>query len=239
MPVMKSDTVVHDGVAIPYSYCRSRRKTLEVTVRPDGTVSVRAPLRATVADMRDFVSRKGPWIARVRQRFAGLASCSAKALDGQAQVRFQGRDYPLLVRRGTTEAVSFDGGTLVVHIVPGHDAERLTGLINAWYRERAAALFSERIGECHARMGAEAIPLPSLVIRDMRSRWGSYSRRTGRVSLNLKLVRVPLPCLDYVIVHELCHVKIPNHGPRFWELVSRYVPDHAELRRQLRSSVMF
>jgi predicted metal-dependent hydrolase len=172
---------------------------------------------------------------KVWQRIDSQPPKPRQSYGRDATLLFQGREYPLRIERASSEAVSLHGDVLVVQTPLEHDSEQLRGLIIAWYRERAEELFSERAMECHRRMGAESLPFPSIVIRSMKSRWGSYSYRTGRMSLNLNLIKAPLSCLDYVITHELCHIKVPNHGPRFWKLVGRYVPDHVELRRQLRS----
>ena len=69
----------------------------------------------------------------------------------------------------------------------------------------------------------------------MKTRWGSYSYRTRRLTLNLNLVKAPSACLDYVIVHELCHIKVRHHGPDFWRMVARYRPDYLAERRELKN----
>lgn len=225
--------VVHQGMTIPFHYCRSRRRSLGLTVKGDKSVWVRVPLRTPPDEIRGFVLRKAGWIQKVWQRLDSRPPTSGQSFRSGAIVPYQGREYLLRVERGSGEAVALRGNELVVRT--GRDEpDQVAGVIGAWYRERAQELFRERARACHRRMEAEALPLPSIVIRDMRSRWGSYSCRTGRVCLNLNLIKAPLPCLDYVIIHELCHIRVPNHGPRFWNLVGRYVPDHAELRRRLR-----
>jgi predicted metal-dependent hydrolase len=232
---MSNDSVVCEGVVIPFCYCRSRRKTLGISIRPDKSVAVRAPLRTPLRDIRDFVSRQGAWIMKIWRRLDSQPPKPRQSYDGDAIFLFQGRECTLRIERGAIDAVSLHGDALIVRTPREHDDEQLRGLINAWYREQALELFSERAIECHRRMQTESLRFPPIVIRGMKSRWGSYSCRTGRMSLNLSLITVPLPCLDYVIIHELCHIKVPHHGPHFWKLVGRYVPDHIELRRQLRS----
>jgi predicted metal-dependent hydrolase len=83
-------------------------------------------------------------------------------------------------------------------------------------------------------MLAECIPLPPITIRTMKTRWGSYSYHTQQISLNQNLIKAPQICLDYVIIHELCHIKIRHHGADFWKMVSRYVPDYLKIRRLLK-----
>jgi predicted metal-dependent hydrolase len=227
--------VVHQGVTISFCYCRSQRRSLGLTIRPDKSVWVRVPLRSSQDEIRAFVARKAGWIRMVWQRLDNRPSKSGQEFRRGAMFPYQGREYPLRVEQGGDDGVALRGDELVVRTNGGEEPDRLAGVIDAWYRERAVVLFGERVRECLRRMVGESLPLPPIVIRSMKSRWGSYSRRTGRVCLNLNLIKVPPACLDYVIIHELCHMKEPNHGPRFWKLVSRYVPDHQELRRQLKN----
>ena len=82
-------------------------------------------------------------------------------------------------------------------------------------------------------MVGEGIPLPKFRIRQMKSRWGSCSP-TGWITLNLLLIKTPQECIDYVIVHELCHLKVRGHGPRFWSLVEKFMADYKERRKELK-----
>ena len=94
-----------------------------------------------------------------------------------------------------------------------------------WYRQQAEGIFQARLQGCLAKMGLGAGEGPkTLVIRRYKSRWGGMSPK-GVLSLNLDLIRAPLECLDYVILHELCHLREPKHGPRFWALLDRVLPD--------------
>lgn len=229
----RSDSIECQGMVIPFQYCHARRRTLGMTVRPDKSVIVRVPVRTSLGEIRDFVSRRAAWIAKVWREFDSTPPKPHQTYDNGATFWFQGRGYGLRLERGTAEAVTLRGDALVV-AAPGELDPRATRLlIDAWYRDQAAGVFRERAIECHRRMGAENLPLPAIVIRSMKSRWGSYSYRTGRITLNLHLIKAPPACLDYVIIHELCHIRARHHGPGFWNLVERYVPDHAGLRKQL------
>jgi predicted metal-dependent hydrolase len=227
------DSVECNGMAIPFQYCHSRRRTLGMTVRPDRSVVVRAPLRASLGDIRDFVSRRATWIVKVWREFDGRPPLPSPSYDSGAVFLFQGRRYALVLERGTAESVALRGDSLVVAAPDEPDALNIRRLIDAWYRDQALNIFRERAIECHRRMAAEGLPLPPIVIRPMKSRWGSYSYRTGRITLNLNLVKAPLACLDYVIIHELSHMKLRHHGPAFWRFVERYVQNHQDLRKQL------
>jgi len=110
--------------------------------------------------------------------------------------------------------------------------ERTKKLLDAWYRSRADMFFHERLAACRHWAAQEGIPMPDLRIRKMRTRWGSFSLKGG-MTLNLLLIMVPVECLDYVILHELCHYKVGRHGPRFWRLLKRVMPDCEERKKEL------
>lgn len=235
---MREDTVVCEGVAIPYRYCHSRRRTLGITVRPDRSVTVRAPLRTALHAIRDFVARRAAWIEKAWAEFDRRGPAAPQSYANGALLLFRGAAYTLVIEQGAPESVRLRGASLVVSIPDAPTTARLAELVDAWYRERAGEVFGERLFECHRRMQPEGIALPPLLIRPMKSRWGSYSYRTRRVTLNLNLIKLPQACLDYVIIHELCHVNVRHHGPGFWRLVGRYAPDYTAMRRLLREFVL-
>lgn len=237
MHVMREDTVVSDGVPITYRYCHSRRRTLGMTVRPDRSVTVRVPLRTPLHEIREFVAARASWVQRVWERFERRSPAQPQRYEEGATFLYRGEARALTLRHGAPESVRLSDSSLVVTLPEGSSPRRLPELVDAWYRERAAEVFAERLAACHRRMFAEGVPLTPVTIRPMKSRWGSYSYRTRRVTLNLNLIKLPPACLDYVIVHELCHVTARHHGPGFWRLVGRYVPDYAAIRRQLRAFV--
>jgi len=231
---MHEDTVVCAGVAIAYRYCHCRRRTLGMTIRPDKTVSVRVPLRTPLHAIRDFVVRQAAWIDKVRNKLDKQRPVPEQGYENGAVFLFQGAGYRLVLEQGPVAAVQLRGDSLVVTLSDHADPARQAGLVADWYGQQAMAVFRERVIACH-RMFPAGTPLPPVVIRSMKSRWGSYSYRTRRICLNLNLIKLPQSCLDYVIVHELCHITVRHHGLAFWQLMARYVPDHGAIRRQLRT----
>ena len=144
---------------------------------------------------------------------------------------YLGQMYPLDVLPGGKASATFLSGRFRITTKGEPTAENVRKLLDRWYRAQAEIIFHERLAACHPRMPKD-IPLPPLRIRPMKTRWGSLSPR-GSVTLNLWLVTMPLECLDYVIMHELCHVKIKSHGPRFWKLLERFLPDCRQRRKEL------
>lgn len=233
--ILREDLVVCDEISISYQYCHSRRRTLGMTVKPDKSVTVRVPLRTSLAVIRAFVAKRAGWIIKVREQFDQHTPRPGQSYLEGSLFWYQGGAYRLKFEVANLESVSLSGDSLLIISQQGLDEGRTEKLINTWYRRQALEVFAARAHECQQMLAAEGIPLPPLVIRPMKSRWGSYSYRTGRINLNLNLIKAPPACLDYVIIHELCHVRVRHHGPDFWKLVEKYVPDHRALRKLLRS----
>jgi predicted metal-dependent hydrolase len=102
-----------------------------------------------------------------------------------------------------------------------------------WYREQAADVFQERLRGCMVRLKLKSDEGPrSLIIRSYRSRWGSMSQKRI-LALNIDLIRAPRECIDYVVIHELCHLKFPHHGPDFWSALEKLMPDWRQRKVKL------
>jgi len=112
------------------------------------------------------------------------------------------------------------------------DANRVRHLLEGWYRDRATALLPTRIDRALASTTWLDVEPPSIRIRHLQARWGSTSS-AGRITFNLELVKAPLACVDYVVAHELVHLRIQNHSPAFWRMLSRVMPDWKRWRERL------
>ena len=229
------DLVTWHASDIPYRYCRSRRRTLCITIHPDLSVLVRAPMRANPGEIREFVLTHARWMLKTRQRLESRSAEMPPAPhyeNGEAHP-YLGRTYPLEVQPGHKASATFRADHIHITTKGKGTTENVMKLLDRWYRAQAEIVFHERLAACLRRM-PEDIPLPPLRIRSMKTRWGSFSSR-GRITLNLSLITVPVDCLDYVILHELCHYRLRRHGPRFWKLLQSILPDCRERRKELNS----
>lgn len=234
---VRHETLEWGGVTIAYSWCHSRRRTLGITVRPDKRVAVRVPLGTPVREMRAFVTQRAEWVLKVWNR---LDAAPGRQLPGYglgSVFLYQGQEYCLEFETGQQRSLQLRGRFLVLTAPELPPEETVRGMIDKWYRRQALEIVEERSIACHRLLQAEGIPLPQIRIRPMKTRWGSYSYRTKRINLNLNLVRAPLACLDYVIIHELCHIKVRHHGTDFWRMVARYLPDYQAARRELKQYI--
>ena len=217
---------------IEFGYRRSRRRrTVGVEVHPDGRVVVAAPPGVAVADLRRFVREREQWIAKWRHRFAEIPQTAEESLVAGQRVPYLGDEWTLAIREGARESVALLRGRVQIRTGDPTDLEAVGGLLDAWYRAQPLQVLPERF-ERGWRRHFRSLPLPRLTIRKMKTRWGSCNPK-GRISLNQELIKMPLGCIDYVVIHELCHLRVPNHSPRFWTQVERLMPDYRRWRERL------
>jgi predicted metal-dependent hydrolase len=214
-----------ETIAFTLAFHRSRR--LSITVHPDKRVEVRAPEGEAPEEVLGRVRRRAAWILRQLDRFDRFHPLPAprRHVSGETHL-YLGRQYRLKVQPATAgEAVKQQGKYIHIFTADQEDAERIRDLLNGWYRNHARRVFARRLEACHAAVaGLLAIPRPAFQLRRMATRWGSCTR-AGNVLLNPELVKTPLACIDYVLIHELCHLKVLNHGPEFRVLLARCLPD--------------
>ena len=139
----------------------------------------------------------------------------------------------LKVLRGGSGTVKLTRGHIVVDLADAGTDGDVRAMIERWYRDRAHAKFAERLEVSLTRFTPpERFRPRGLIIRRLERRWGSMSP-AGRLLLNQRLIEAPTQCLDYVISHELCHIAEPHHGPAFFDLLSRVMPDWPKKKDRL------
>lgn len=208
-----------------------------ITIRPDKTVSVRVPLRTPVKEISSFVMQRADWVLKTLKKLNTRPAPVTQGYSRGSEFMYRGEIFSLELTKGLCRSIQLHDGLLILttpEILPENIVRKM---IDNWYRKQALIIFKERSTECHRMMSEERIPLPPITIRTMKTRWGSYSYHTKRISLNQNLIKAPQSCLDYVIIHELCHIKVRHHGTDFWKMVSRYVPDYLDIRRQLKQYI--
>ncbi|MBV6391226.1 MAG: hypothetical protein KPEEDBHJ_00434 [Anaerolineales bacterium] len=201
----------------------SERTTLSINVRPDLSVLVKAPKNTRLEDIEKKVYRRAKWILNQQRRFEIFLPDvpPRKYISGESH-RYLGRQYRLKVIKSDTEQIKLSRLFLDVY-TSNTKSDHIREVVEAWYRVQANNVFQERISSVYPKFSRENIPYPKLSIRKMQSSWGSCSAK-GTISLNIKLIQVPLEYIDYVVIHELCHLKHLHHEANFYKLLSRIMP---------------
>ena len=228
----------YGGDQIAFRLVRRDRATLAISVEPDLGVEVVAPKNAPFDKIVAKVRKRAPWIRRQLRYFAQFLPRTPERLyvSGETHL-YLGRQYRLKVVPHIQQQVKLQRGRLVVRSCHPRQAELTRSLVESWYRDRAHAAFQRRIAQCQGRFADPGAFAPkNLIVRQLAQRWGSMTPK-GNLVLNRALIQASVDAIDYVITHELCHLRFPHHGPAFFRLLSRVMPDwekrKLKLERQL------
>lgn len=214
------------------------RKRLRIVVKPDLSVRVDAPDSFSEAEILAAVRSKAKWVAGQLDELETYHPLPRphRFISGETIV-YLGRQYRLRVEPGKERNAKLKGGFLHVEVPDPRATASVRDAVDAWYRKHAEVVFSRYLMGCLEVAKRHGIKEPVLCIRKMRTRWGSCSS-VGRITLNLHLVQAPVHCIEYVIMHELCHLKHHDHSPAFYRLLSRCLPNWKKRRSLLREVVI-
>ncbi len=208
-----------------YHIKRQRRKTIALHVLADGTVEVRTPKWVPKYELADFVEQRSEWVIERRREVLKVLASQPTFSDGQYH-KFLGDEFPLQLSMEGRGGVAFKDGVFLVKVRDTDDPLQISKAMERWYREKAVEFYEERMFACFEHFPdwfQDKYVIPEITVRKMRRRWGSCSR-AGEVTLNLALIKMPVPCIDYVIVHELCHLEAFHHGRAFYRLLALVMP---------------
>ena len=219
--------------SIPFAVEFRSHQRLSIHVYPDGRVEVIAPKGRKIEEIFQRVKKRAPWIAKQRAHFETFRPLPQKKrfVSGETHL-YLGRQYRLKVRAEENESVKLKGQFLMVSVAEQTNIQRVESLLDNWYRTHAEKIFQARLDWCLNNALSLQLGSPRYSIRRMTRRWGSCTK-AGNILLNLELVKTPLQCIEYVIMHELCHLLIHNHTPAYYRLLTRCMPDWSQRKARL------
>lgn len=210
-----------------------RQQRLSIHVDPNGRVLVDAPLGVEVTRLLDGVKRRARWISQQLEcfRIQRAQAVPQEYVSGESML-YLGRRYRLKVQADpAAEAVARMRGAFIEVTTPHRDAVLVAAALKAWYRLRAREVFAHRL-----TVVAEPLrwvrALPPTRLQFMKLQWGSCSP-SGRITLNPWLVRAPREAIDYVLLHEMCHLRHHNHSRAFYATLDRHMPNWKQIKAQL------
>jgi len=193
-----------------YEIKRSKRKTLTIQVFRDQRVEVRAPLRCKDSEIERFMAKHENWVINKLNESQAYPGLPPSQFNHQGYLWLFGEQLTIEVTAGIRNIVSLEQGRLVVIQTQPQDSEKTNRLITRWKKAYAANFFEQRL-EYWATQFPLVLPEHQFKIRKMKRQWGNCNHR-GIITINSQLIRYPLACIDYVLVHELTHLKHLNHG---------------------------
>lgn len=208
----------------------SDRKSLGITVTPDLFVLVKAPTNASLEKIKEKLLKKAPWILKQQNFFLSFhpKTPDRKYISGETLL-YLGRQYRLKVKIGKIEKVKLKGKLIEV-TTP--DKSKTKELVTAWYLQNAKIKFHLLAKPLINRFKKYKVTPSALVLRNMPTRWGSCTPK-GKIILNPELIKAPKGCIEYVIIHELCHLKYYDHTQKFIDLQGKEMRDWEKWKGKL------
>ncbi len=230
-------SVVYGRKVIDFSLFYCDRKTMEIAVHPDSTVVVKAPAQSNIALIEKKMIKRGRWILRQMNYFKQFNPKTPERcyVNGETHL-YLGKQYRLKLAKGAVNSVKLSRGFFHITCCSTPTPETAKQLLNQWYLEKARLQFAESMNRCRLKFNRLDIDKPIISIKRMQKRWGSLSDK-GTVTLNTDLIRASKECIDYVVMHELCHLKYHDHSPEFYKLLDSVIPGWDKVKHKLELSM--
>ena len=224
------DEVQFGSKTISYKLKFSDRKTLGISVNSEMEVSVKAPENTSLEKIKDKIKLKASWILKQQSFFLSFHPKTSKRqyVSGETHL-YLGRQYLLKVTITNKSEVKYKGRYIEVYTP---NKEKAPQLVKYWYRERAKIKFAEIAEPLIEKFKKYKVEPKGLFIQEMATRWGSCTPK-GKIILNPELMKAPKPCIEYVIIHELCHLIHHDHTRKFIELQTKEMPDWEKWKDKL------
>ena len=203
----------------------SDRKSLGITINPDTSVLVKAPENLDYSQILEKIQKRGRWILKQTKHFESFmpGTTPRRYVSGETHL-YLGKQYRLKLYESNTEEVKMIRGYLQVFTKDRTDKEKIKTLLDKWYRSRFDKKIAERLDSCLELFKNYHIEKPEILVRRMKNRWGSCTPK-GKLVINPDIIKAPGRSIDYVIIHELCHLIYPTHSKDFYILQDKMMPD--------------
>jgi hypothetical protein len=230
------ETILFGNKQIDFFINYTNRKTLGITVKPDMSIHVKAPIDSSLEKIKEKMIKRAPWIIRQQYFFLSFLpkNTSRKYIAGESHL-YLGRQYRLKLNIDTLckdEFVKLKGQFFEINT---NNKERVKELLLNWYLEKAKQQFNQLalpIFEKFVLKHNLFLSKYDLSLRNMPTRWGSCTSK-GRIILNPELIKAPKGCIEYVIIHELCHLIHHDHTQKFMDLQTKEMPDWEKWKMKL------
>lgn len=234
-------SIVFEGVTITYQLEYKEVKNLNLRIRKDGQVYVSANPLVPLEEIDSFVLRKGTYILSALEQIRSLTQFKAQEKQYVSGETFyiQGRSLRLIVIQANKNSVSSDGVYIYLRIKDPDDIVAKQRIVNRFLDQQCHAIFEKILTELYPLFQKYSVAMPKLRIRDMDTRWGSCLAKKGIITLNKRLLEAPRSCIEYVVMHELCHFIHPNHSKQFYDFLTMIMPDWKDRKNKLDAHAIY
>lgn len=241
MDTISQRAVIVEGREILYSLERKPVRNLNLRVRKDGRVYVSADAYIPCGEIDAFVVSKAPYIQKALDHFHEMAQYRPQPKQYVSGETFTilGRGLRLQVTQAAKESISADGIYIQLGVRDLHNIERKRRIVNRFLDQQCRMVFCDVMDMLYPSFQKYGVQRPSLRIRDMETRWGSCLAKKGIITLNKRLLEAPRHCIEYVVMHELCHMVHPNHSRQFYAFLTMLMPDWKERKQYLDKTAVY
>ena len=224
-------------VGIPVKIIKKDIKNMHLYVKPpDGHVVVSAPRHLPEESILMFVRTRLGWIKKQQEKFLAQPRQTERQFVSGETMYIWGKQYFLQVEYSSKgNALALSGDSAILTVRKESTAKQRENYVNEWYRSQLKKEIEKRLPKWEARTGLHC---SSWQTKYMTTKWGTCNTQTGKIWLNLQLAKKPFECLDYVILHELAHLRVRNHGAEFIAILDEHMPYWREIRKMLNDSIL-
>jgi len=234
---MLNDKIIYNIEGIEFTVIYSGRRTLGISIRPDSSVIVRVPYFTSFKTIKRIVLEKSAWILKHRNSYSKKYTNKLNRLYSSGETHlFRGNELILKVKKYDSPFIRFSDDSIEMGLSNNDDQKLIKKLLYKGYRNEALRIFPEIFNSVLQRFENQGFKPAGLVIRTMKRRWGSCSNK-GIITLSTELIKLSDLYIEYVIIHELCHLKHHNHGPLYYKLLSELFPEWKIVRKEMRTFI--
>jgi predicted metal-dependent hydrolase len=234
---MLKDQKTHNIQDIEFTVIYSGRRTLGISVLPDSSVIVRVPYLTSFKTISRLVQQKSIWIIKNRDSYKekDMSKLNRFYVIGETHL-FRGNESVLKIEKSSKAYIRFYDSTIELGLGNTDDTRSIKRLLYKGYKNEALIVFPDMMSKALQKYKNQMFNPAGLVIRTMKRRWGSCSRK-GIITLSTELIKLADLYIEYVIIHELCHLKHHNHSARYYKLLSELFPEWKTVRKELRGYI--
>lgn len=221
-----------------YKTIFTKRKTISIILSPTGKITIRAPYGTPKKTIEDLLNKKAGWIQKHLARYADYQRLAPDgAYSNGEPLLFLGKEYFLKLSESDNNYIHLSGTNIEAGIKPPIEDNKVRMILDKWYLFQADKIVRSKTLDIIALHQEYGFTPSEIVTKKLKSRWGSCSSR-GRITINSELVKLEMRFLEYIIIHELCHLKYHNHGKDFYRLLEQLVPDYKLVRQKLKKYII-
>ena len=226
-------SVIVKGKILPVAVSLKKMKQVRLKVFPSGEIKLSAPIGTPDEWVAEYLTSKTPWIEEKLELFVQTRAVEKEEhFVSGSSTRILGRQLTIQVHEARRKQIVREDSVLHV-FTPETDQKKIDNQVNNWWQKTAKQHFQEVLDKMYPIIEKHGVVRPAVCVKKMTTLWGSCSRRTQRINLNFYLYKASVPCVEYVILHELAHFLYPYHNKDFYDFITIHMPDWQDRKKQL------